>query len=65
MSPARLTNHRGSRVYQSTVSAWLRGAQIPLWAALAIEQVTNIPASSWTESADSGTNVNAAAAKAS
>lgn len=47
---ARLTELRGSRVYQSSVSAWLRGAQIPLWAALAMEKVTDIRASSWTES---------------
>lgn len=60
-----LTEKRGTRVYQSSVSAWLRGAQIPLWAALALEQVTNVPASSWTESADSGVDVNAAAARAS
>lgn len=58
---AQLTEHRGSRVYQSSVSSWLRGAQIPLWAALAIEKVTGIPASTWTESAESGSNVTVAA----
>lgn len=62
---ARLTEMKGSRVYQSTVSAWLRGAQLPLWAGLAIERIAGIDPAAWTEPAESETDVMAAAAKAS
>lgn len=49
----RLTELRaGERVYQATVSTWLRGSQIPLWAALAIEKVTEIDPEEWTIPAD-------------
>ncbi len=46
----QLSEERGERVYQSSVSAWVRGAsQIPLWAALAVQKLTGIPADNWTE----------------
>jgi hypothetical protein len=62
---AELTKARdGQRLYQSSVSSWLRGSQIPLWAALAIEKLAGIPATAWTQT-ESGTDVNAAAQRAS
>ena len=44
----QLTEERGERVYQSSVSAWLRGAQMPLWGGLAVQKLTGIPAADWT-----------------
>ena len=45
---AQLTSEReGKKVYQSTVSSWLRGAEVPLWGALAIEKITGISPSEW------------------
>lgn len=44
----QLTAERGERVYQSSVSAWARGASlIPLWGGLAIQKLTGIPAADW------------------
>jgi hypothetical protein len=44
-----LSRERGERVYQSSVSAWARGASlIPLWGGLAIQKLTGIPAADWT-----------------
>ncbi len=44
---ARLTELRGERVYQSTVSSWLRGSQVPLWGALALQKLTTIEPEAW------------------
>ncbi len=44
----QLSAERGERVYQSSVSAWLRGAQMPLWGGLAVQKLTGIPAADWT-----------------
>lgn len=46
----QLSAERGERVYQSSVSAWLRGAQMPLWGGLAVQKLTGIPAADWTVS---------------
>lgn len=37
----------GRTTRQTSVSAWLRGRTVPLWAALAIEAITGIAARSW------------------
>lgn len=47
-----LSKARGAKVFQSSVSAWLRGSQIPLWAALEIQKITSIEASWWVAAAD-------------
>lgn len=45
----QLTEERGERVYQSSVSAWMRGASLmPLWGGLAVQKLTGIPAADWT-----------------
>lgn len=44
----QLSAERKDRVYQSSVSAWLRGAQMPLWGGLAVQKLTGIPAADWT-----------------
>lgn len=48
----KLTEERQERVYQSSVSAWLRGAQMPLWGALAVQRVAGIPPVDWTVADD-------------
>ncbi len=49
----RLTEARGGeRVWQASVSMWLRGSQIPQWAAFGVQKVTGIPAADWTVRAD-------------
>lgn len=49
----RLTKARnGQRVYQATVSEWLRGSQLPIWAAVVFRKEAKIPIEDWTISAD-------------
>jgi transcriptional regulator with XRE-family HTH domain len=62
----RLTKARnGQRVYQATVSEWLRGSQLPIWAAVAFRKEAKIPIEDWTVPAEeSGPDVARAAAKA-
>lgn len=49
----QLTKARdGRRVHQSSVSAWLRGAQVPLWAALALKRIAGISIEAWTVGED-------------
>lgn len=49
----RLTKMRnGQKVYQATVSEWLRGSQLPIWAAVALRKEAKIPIEDWTIPAD-------------